>query len=151
MSSKLTDEQKERIRRDFREYSGGYHPGEAAEEAEKFLDEWAGEYGEEELDEFLQQWGEEELEKDVKAAEAGAARRKDEFKKRMQGLATSFVKMNDAKTAVIIHIEDPACPDNGVILKLPERGSVTEAKAEAADAMWLVQLLLERGAEEAGK
>jgi hypothetical protein len=147
----LTDEQKAKIKQDFLDLSGGFHPGEAGDEREQFQGEWGSEYGEDELDAFLEEWGEEESKKDSEAHEADQARRANAFKKSMQKLASSFVRLNDAKTAVIVHMPDPSDPNSGLVLKMPDRETQQEAKAEAADVMWAVQLLLERGAIEGSK
>lgn len=62
-SINLTDSQKETIKKEFRVWSGGYHPGEAFNEHKLFLEEWSDAYDKDTLDAFLTQWGEEELRK----------------------------------------------------------------------------------------
>lgn len=145
---KLTEEQKEKIRKDFREFSGGYHPGEAGEEHIRFVEEYEESYGDDVLDSFLTQWGEEESEKDLERSRQAEERRKDDFKKKMQKLASSFVTIHSPKKSVVLTLEDPSDPERSLVFQLAPRESQTAAKAEAADLMWAVQLLLERGAAE---
>lgn len=71
-----------------------------------------------------------------------------DFKSRMQKLASSFVKLDGSGKAAVLTMEDPSDPDKPLVFKMPERSTVEAAKAEAADLMWAVQLLLERGARE---
>ena len=60
----LTDEQKAEIQKEFREWSGGYHPGECDDRKCIFVDDWADTYGHEALEDYLEEWGEEEGAKD---------------------------------------------------------------------------------------
>lgn len=146
---KLTEKQKEKIRQDFRDFSGGYHPGEAGEEHIRFVEEYADEYGGDDvLDSFLTAWGEEESAKDSERMQKARECREADFKKKAQRLASSFVKMSDSGNAAVLAMEDPSDPGKPIVFRMPERASKTEAKADAADLMWAVQLLLERGAKE---
>lgn len=145
---KLTEEQRAKIREDFREFSGGYHPGEAGEEHIRFVEEYGEVYDDDVLDSFLTQWGEEESEKDSEKFRQDEERRASDFKKKMQKLASSFVTIHSPKKSVVLTLEDPSDPERSLVFQLAPRESQTEAKAEAADLMWAVQLLLERGATE---
>lgn len=141
---KLTDAQKARIKEDFREWSGGYHPGEAGEEHAIYLDDHEGEYGREELDLFLTQWGEEELKKDSEKRKKKDAERAADRKKRIHELAKSCVSMEENGHQVVIRFDD-------VKLRLDWTPSKTKAKAAWADAVWLLEKMLERGVKEAAE
>lgn len=146
----LTDEQKEKIRKDFRDFSGGYHPGEAGDEREQFLSEWGDEYGEEELDAFLEEWGEEESQKESELFRKQREQREADFKKQMQRLASSLVSVDSPAKCAVLTMEDPSDPERKLVLRLAPRDSQVAAKADAADLMWAVQMLLERGVKERG-
>jgi hypothetical protein len=143
-SARLTDSQKADIRKEFREWSGGYHPGEAGDESEKFLEQWADVYGHDALEAFLTAWGEEETEKDLKKHEKDEAKRKADLKKRLHEIAKSCVTMNEWKTQVTVKVDD-------VTIYLEVHKSKTKAKAEWADCVWMLEKMLERGAKEAGE
>lgn len=147
-AAKLTDSQKAEIRKEFREFSGGYHPGEAGEEHDRFLEEWEGVYGHDALDAFLTQWGEEELAKEAEESRKKEEQRRAGFKKSMQKLASSFVRLDASEKSAVLVMEDPSDPGKPLVFRMPDRKTKTEAKAEAADLMWAVQMLLEKGAEE---
>lgn len=141
---KLSEKDKASVRKDFREWSGGYHPGEAADEHEKYLDLWEETYDRDDLDLFLTQWGEEESEKDAKKFKKEEAARAEALKKRLHEVAKSCVTMNEHRTQVTVKVDD-------VTLYLPTHQSKTKAKAEWADCVWALETMLRRGAEEAGK
>lgn len=85
----LSEADKASIKEDFLAWSGGYHPGEAGDEHDRYLKEWEERYGHDELDLFLTQWGEEELAKEKSA-------RKD---KEAQDLAYAAKISNNPKLA----------------------------------------------------
>ena len=141
---KLTEEQKDYVRKDYLTWSGGYHPGESAEERDTYLEEWGSTYGNQALEAFLDAWGEEELAKESAAAKVKEAERMKAMKERFLEIAKSCVTMDEHHTQVFIKVDD-------VTLRLPVHRTKTRAKAEYADCVWLVQKLLERGEKEDGK
>lgn len=141
----LDDAAKAAVRADFREWSGGYHPGEAGEEHERYLEEHEGTYGHDELDLFLTEWGEEELEKE---------RRSDEAKGREQLLkhahtpathwrnaAKRFLQTQQDRRVNVLVVDD-------CTLYLQQCGNITLAKAQWSDLLHSVEKLLQAGAEE---
>lgn len=85
----LSEADKIFIKSDFREWSGGYHPGEAGDEAAAYLEEWGERYGADVLEEFLDAWGEEEL----------AAEESSRKAKKAQDLAHAATLPNNPKRA----------------------------------------------------
>jgi len=144
----FTDLQKEKIKADFREFSGGFHPGEAADEQEVFVEQYGEAYGDDagafDLEVFLTAWGEDEVAKDLKKHEKGEAERKVALKKRLHEIAKSCVTMNEHQRQVTVKVDD-------VTIYLEVHKSKTKAKAEYADCVWMLEKMLERGAKEADK
>ncbi len=138
---KLTEEQKAFIKRDFHEFSDGFHPGEAGEERDRYIDEHEDEYPENALQEFLDAWGEEESEKDLKRHSEEQSAKAKALKKKLHEIAKSCVSINEHRTQVTVKVED-------VTLHLPVHQSKTKAKAEWADCVWMIECLLKQGAKE---
>ena len=143
-ADKLTDEQKIAIKKEFREWSGGYHPGEAGEEHDRFLEEWEETYGHDPLDAFLTQWGEEELAKEAEESKRKAEERKAALKRKFHEIAKSLVTREHFDHQNVVRYDD-------VTLYLQNHPNKTVAKAEWADLVWLFEKLLERGAAEAAE
>lgn len=142
----LTEEQKTEVQTRFTEFSGGFHPGEAGEEAATFLEEYADLYGRDELEAFLDSWGEEAL---AAEAEQDGERRKERLRLAAQTPAThspevarGFVKTSDDRRTNMVYVGD-------TLLSLGRQPSLAEAKAQWSDLLWLVQKMLESGAENA--
>lgn len=65
-----TDTQKAELKKDFLEFSGGHHPGEASDEVETYLEHYVTDESHEAVETFFESWGEEETAKEDAAEKA---------------------------------------------------------------------------------
>lgn len=127
-NGEISDDQKAVIKVDFREWSGGYHPGEAEDMHDLYLEQHEWMYGREKLDFFLTQWGNEEIKKE-------RAEKQHEFAKlSFEKLNLLFHQISDAWTGEAEIIENGS---DFIILRL--KSDMKEVKAK----LKIVQLVSE--------
>lgn len=142
--AELSEFDREFIKSDFVEWSGGYHPGEASEEAEAYLEEWAERYGREEFKAFLKAWGEEELAKeaDTRARKALAAVKRQSSLPEYAERAKAYVKADATR-------RQNSLVSHGTSVNLAPPETLELSKAQWADALWVAQSILKDGADQA--